>query len=46
MQEGGRNMIFPYYLRSLHDILRNDKKRFYAFSMKYHVYQLLKSSSF
>ena len=28
MQEGGRKMIFPYYLRSLHDILRNDKNDF------------------
>ena len=24
-QEAGRNMIFPKYLRNLHDILRNKK---------------------
>ena len=25
MQDVGRKMIFPYYLRNLHDVLRNEK---------------------
>ena len=56
-QEVRRKMIFPHYLRSLHDVLMNEKVMFQSskkekqkgdifFSMKYHLYWLLKGPCF
>ena len=56
-QEVRRKMIFPHYLRSLHDVLMNGKVMFQSskkekqkgdifFSMKYHLYWLLKGPCF
>ena len=56
-QEVRRKMIFPHYLRSLHDVLMNEKVMFQSskkekqkgdifFSMEYHLYWLLKGPYF
>ena len=56
-QEVRRKMIFPHYLRSLHDVLMNKKVMFQSskkekqkgdifFSMEYHLYWLLKGPYF
>ena len=56
-QEVRRKMIFPHYLRSLHDVLMNGKVMFQSskkekqkgdifFSMEYHLYWLLKGPYF